>query len=293
MKKKTLLCLFLFLVFSSTIYFSFIKRTKGFCLKKAVSFHSYNSLWDIGPPTPEQLQLLDYLSTQSFYELGSGIQCFAFVSEDGEYVIKFFKQNHMRAKSLIDRLPLPPPLKTIRNDRINKRFVLRKKSFTNFCFAYENFKNESALLFLHLNPTKYIKKKIVFYNKRGKAFRLDLDNMEFVIQKRLKPIFPKINSLMTKGKIEKAQTLIASIFDHLEIRSLQGIGDTDSNCRNNLAVLKNNIITLDVGELYQRPSRPATFDEYLLATKDLQKWLDTNYPDLGVFLKNQLEMRKK
>ena len=296
MKKKTLvyfLPLALFLTFSFTIYFSFIKRTKGFCVKKIISSHPYYSLWDIGPPTPEQITLLDHLSTQSFYLFGSGAQCYAFVSEDGDYVIKFFKQKHMCVKSLVDLLPLPFPLKSMRNEKINRRLFLRKKSFSNFRFAYENFQEETGLLFLHLNPTKYLKKKILFYDLHGKSFRLDLDKMEFVIQKRVELLLPKIKHLMTKGKTEKAKTLITSILDHLEKRSIQGIGDNDSNCKNNLGVLKKNIITLDVGQLYPMPPRPITNEEYLFATKDLQKWLDQSYPDLGIFLRTQLQMRKK
>ena len=95
MKKRLFIscALFSLTLFASLfLYVNFIKRTKGFCLKKIVSYHEYHPKWDIGPLTSEQESLLNEISSQTFRYLGSGKECYAFESEDGKLVLKFFKQ---------------------------------------------------------------------------------------------------------------------------------------------------------------------------------------------------------
>jgi hypothetical protein len=276
-------------VISLFSYFQFIKRTKGFCVEKIISKHPYHASWDVGPPTFEHMRLLNRLGNQTFRYLGSGKECYAFASEDEGIVIKFFKQKHMTSFSFIDFFPIPPPFKYKRLETLHRHHYLRQKTFTSYMIAYQKFREESGLLFLHLNPTSYINKRFTFITPQGKLFTLDMDKMEFLIQQKADHIFDRIDFLMKKGEIKPAQTVIKALLSHITTRSLRGIGDGDNNCKRNLGLVQNQPISIDIGEFYPAPAGYPQKGEYVMAMEDFQSWLDRKYPALGAFLRKELD----
>ena len=55
-------------------------------------------------------QLLEPIFAQRFFYLGKGAQSYAFSSEDGVFVLKFFKFKHLKPNWLMQILPDFPPL---------------------------------------------------------------------------------------------------------------------------------------------------------------------------------------
>ena len=292
MKKKRHFFICSAAIFAMIVLFSYcqlIKRTKGFCIDKITSYHPYHVSWDVGPPSYEQERLLNRLATQTFRYLGSGKECYAFVSENEGTVIKFFKQKHMDTHSLIDFFSLPPPFKYKRMETINRRHYLRQKTFTSYIIAYQKFKKESGLLFLHLNPTSFINKTFTFVSPQEKPFTLNMDKMEFLIQRKADHVFDRIDFLMKKRDIKAAQAAIKALLYHITTRSLKGIGDGDNNCKRNLGFVRTQAISIDIGEFYFAPAGYPQKEEYAMAMEDLQEWLDRKYPELGAFLRKELD----
>jgi len=242
---------------------------------------------------PQQLQLLDQISGQPFHYLGSGKECYAFVSEDQQYVIKFFKQKHMRTQSLLDHFPLPYAIKRIRNETISKRSLLRNKIFSSYTIAYQNFSDETGLLFLHLNPTKTLNRSIDITTRDGKKHTLDMDKMEFLIQKRANLIFSQIDAFMNTNQIKEAKLAIGSILDLIIIRNQKGIGDDDINCERNLGLIGERAIQIDIGEFSLIPARYPPAEEFRCATYDLHKWLKNHHPTLADYLEKQIQKRSQ
>lgn len=257
------------------IYFTTIKRTKGFSYPKIHSHHPYDPRWDFGPPNQAQEKLLDQIAAQPFTLLGSGKECYAFVSEDGEIVVKFFKQKHMKTRYLINYLPLSKSLKAPHQEILNRHQARRNTLYQSYQIAYERLQEETGVLYLHLTKTTFLKRAIHLQTKKGKRLTLKLDDMEFMVQKRATPIFDEINAHPEQG-----EAIITSIIELIKSRKGKGIGDHDINCERNLGLYEGKAFQIDVGEFYPTVPTPVTQEELQEATLDLRFFLEKNHPHL-------------
>src|SRR5262249_20212942 len=82
----------------------FFQRNGKFCV-----WHLYPSLskvteWEMPALSPEEEKRLDVILNQRFHYLAKGAHCFAFVSDDQNYVIKFHRfASHLRPLSWLSR----------------------------------------------------------------------------------------------------------------------------------------------------------------------------------------------
>src|SRR5690242_11820477 len=75
----------------------FFKRNNSFCLHFLYSSLPANPDWDLPMPTSEETLHLDKILDQKFHYFAKGSRCFAFISDDQKYVIKFHRYpSHMR-----------------------------------------------------------------------------------------------------------------------------------------------------------------------------------------------------
>ncbi|MCB1106684.1 MAG: hypothetical protein KDK76_01140 [Chlamydiia bacterium] len=276
----------LFIFLFGLIYISCIHRTKGFSCSKIQSRHGYDPRWDFGEPSEKQKIFLDKISKETFTLLGSGKECYAFVSEDGTIVIKFFKQKHMKTQYLLNSLPLSKQLKMIHRECVNRHRHLRERLFQSYQIAYERLQDHSGVLYLHLNKTNYLNQSIKLKTPKGQKFTLKLDNMEFLIQKRGYSIFDTI-----KASPEKGGEVIDAVLDYLTVRNKRGIGDDDINCERNLGLIDGKAMQIDLGELHFIPSTSPRKEELIQATLDLKAFLETCQPALIPYLEHEIEKR--
>ena len=263
------------LLLAPLVYFSAIKRTKGFCTKKILSHHSYNPKWDLGPLSQKEKELLARIGEEPFTLLGSGKECYAFVSEDGEIVVKFFKQNHMKEGYLRKYLPFPKTVRIRAQEMEQKHREKREALFQSYLIAYHTLKEETGVEYLHLTQTKGLNQTIRIKTKGGKTIKLNLDEMEFLVQKRATPIFDEIDRHPEKG-----EKIIASIIDLIKTRKSKGIGDFDINCERNLGLFGDQAMQIDIGEFYPIKPSPPTKEELFEATLDLRAFLENKHPEL-------------
>lgn len=289
----SILCVYLLVI---ATHHAFFQRTSGFCIEKIKSNHSYDPRWETGPLTESQKELIEKLSKQTFSYLASGKACYAFVSEDQKYVIKFFKQKHMYPNPLYNKIPLPTKYRNLADQKKITRHMLREKTYKSYLIAYTVLKEETATQLLHLNKKKVIHKKFHFTDQHGEKFTIRLDKMEFLIQKKASPIFDTITEYMQKNQVEQAKNIIDDILSHVNKRSLKGVSDSDLNCENNLGVCDGKIVEIDIGEFTIDSSSQ---DQYIVlkemkeTTNDLKKWLTYHYPSLASYLKDRLAAIQK
>ncbi len=282
----SLLLVLLVFTIATTTY-----RPKGFTLQKILSKHPYNSRWDFGQPTEEQEALLDQVASQTFRYLGSGAECYAFLSEDGQIVIKLFKQKHMKTQIPFAGCPMPYEYKLMRDELISRRSAKRMKCFGSYQIAYERIKKYTGVLFLHLNHTTNINRSIRLITPKGKPYILDMDKLEFLIQKRADSVYIHIMELMDSGKVEEAKDAITSILDLLVNRSLSGVGDSDTDCEKNIGFINGEPVHIDVGEFYSMKPCFPSYQTFSAMTKDLRLWLNSHYPELIPHLDHAIEVR--
>ena len=79
-------------------------RGQGFRLYKIESHLPYDPRWDV-TFSPEDLTQAKEALNQPYAYLGHGFQCYAFQSQDGKYVLKFFRHQRLRLPEIVLSLP--------------------------------------------------------------------------------------------------------------------------------------------------------------------------------------------
>ncbi len=266
------------------------RRTDGFAIEKIHSTLPYDSRWDV-PVTKEDMALLQKSVDQPFYYLAKGFQCYAFESADGKYVLKFFRHQRLRLPSFFKGLPDIAYLRDWRERREKELGLRLKYLFTGMKVGFEGAREETALLFVHLNKTNAIQKKIKIIDRLGSTYVVDLDQVEFLLQRKAQLVKPTLQRLMAEGKENEAQERIAQIFVLVERCAKKGIQDTDGALirKDNLGFLEDRAIYIDSGKLAYKESIKTKegFTKDLKRLRPLYKWLAQNYPSLATYFEQE------
>jgi hypothetical protein len=249
------------------------KQTEGFRLSKIASNLPNRPDWATPPPPAEVQEAL----SQPYRFLGSGGQCYAFVSADGKSVIKFFKHHHMR--------PLPFGVQdAVRSKRLEELFASVK-------IAHDRLKGETGVLFLHLNPTADFAKPLTLIDPIGIAHRIDLNQTTFVLQKRAELFFPKAKKLLKEGKKEELQDLICALFTLIANRISKQVADCDPILKRNMGFLEGKALQIDLGSFILDPSLQSPLAQkrvLFFETRKLRHLLKKQAPELLPFFDLQL-----
>jgi hypothetical protein len=268
------------------------KATDGFAIEKICSNLSYHAEWAVPEPSEEQFREVGCILNQKFTYLGKGAQCFVFLSEDQQSVLKFFRHSHMRPALWLTLFPFPGSLEVYRQTKIATRFAKLYKDFGSYKIAFEEMKEHTGIQYLHLNKTTFFHKKVTIVDKLGIAHQLDLDQMEFMLQSRATLVYPTLESLIAQGNIPEAKQALTSLMQLLICRAQKGIFDKDPDLSTNFGFTKQGAIQIDIGRFKKDPTRtdPAVYrDELIRITDKLQRWLDSRSPELKTHLQKEID----
>ena len=193
-------------------------KTSGFAVSKICSNLPYRQEWEVDPLTPEEKANALKALEQPFHFLAKGAQSYAFVSEDGQFVVKFFRIHHLRPPFWISRFTFPLSLMSY---KIQKMLAKDEELFTDFMsykLAYEKLKEETGLIMLHLNKTADLQQKIKIIDRLEIVHELDLDKMEFLLQKKGSLVYPSIQEIVEREGLEKAKESISKLVELLVVR---------------------------------------------------------------------------
>src|SRR5207253_11328582 len=93
-RRKSFRKILTFFLLGSALYFLpdvWKMMTDGFSVARITSELPQGISWDTLPVSASEESALHCAVDQPYRYLGSGGQCFAFISQDNRYVIKFFK----------------------------------------------------------------------------------------------------------------------------------------------------------------------------------------------------------
>lgn len=235
-------------------------KTKGFAMTKVIG-----NLFD-EPFTPsfsfEEERLAQNILKQKFKLFGRGKESFAFLSSDGKYVLKIFKnQSHRNIES--------------------------------YQIAATELKEESGLLYMHLNKTQEFNQKVVLIDNLNIAHTLDLDSTAFAIQKKADLIFPTLLALRQKNDLKGAQEALSELLSLIAKRCQKGISDHDPLIRCNFGFVGRQAMHIDLGPF----AHDATLKEAKNCHKEIEKivsmrlrsWITREYPELVSHLDSELK----
>lgn len=242
-------------VFASCIFVAKFceKQTDTFTLMGILSNHRpYDPAFETRELTTNEKIELNEAICQPYAYFGRGGQAYVFFSKDGRYVIKFFKQRLFKPSKLLNTLPLPRLLHRFRYKRNWKRSDKLKRDFFSYKTSFDELKEQTGIIYSHLNKTSHLQKKLAITDRLYIKHHIDLDKLDFIVQKRAEPVYDRINSLMTSNDIQAAQNALKSIFTLISTRCEKGFRDRDPNIRTNCGFIGSQAVKIDVGRFVKK-----------------------------------------
>lgn len=222
---------------------------------------------------------LTELAKQPFHYIGHGAQAIAFVSEDHNYVLKFFLVRSMHGKK---RYPIPKPTHWIPSHR-RKRHERRKKIYRRSLFrtmkhyiaAFELLKEKTGLIALHLKASDEALPTVRLFDAAQKEHYIDLNRASFVLQKKALLVKEKLSQLSSTEK-SKAIRMLEEFF---EARARAGFIDVERSfmIEANYGFLGDAPIQLDVGNIeYLEELKASPEEEISRMHSLLHDWASQN-----------------
>jgi hypothetical protein len=248
-----------------------LEQTEGFSILGISSRWPTDKRWELFCPKED---LFDAFA-QPYTYFGCGAQSYVFFSRDQNYVLKFFKQASYEIP-LWMRLPLPWPLTRYRLKKRVSREEKRTRDFLSTANAYKSLKEESGLIFVHLNKTDDLRQTLILIDKLGISHRINLDDFDFVLQKKAVMAYTHIDHLMREKKIPDAEEALSSLIHLLAEECRLKMIDRHPNIRKNFGFIDNKAVQIDSGrfkEIIEREGIEQTHSE-------ISSWLKANHPSL-------------
>jgi len=217
------------------------------------------------------------LLSQRFFYLAKGGQCYVFVSEDGNYVLKFFRASRLNMLNLLPTQTLEKKREKARSDLI--------KAIDSYQLAYAELKEETGLVGTHFGESLLEAKTIQIVDKLGIEHTIDTKKYPFVLQIKAMSVTEKVEELMARGDRKKAAKALSQLFDLIEKTAQKGIGDKDPNLVKNFGFVGNEPIQMDGGS-FSSNSR-CSVRRVAESKEDLRHWLSQKYPELSKHLEEE------
>jgi hypothetical protein len=236
---------------------------------------------------PEILKILD----QEFRYLDQGCQTYVFQSQDQKYVLKLIRYSKyelpfwMQVIAFCDR---GKAYKEKRQDFRNHKFLHSLKSYQ---IASREMKEETALIYSHLEKTSCFAKKLVVKDRLGRKFLLDLDQTGFILQRKVIPLRKQFLLYKENHELAKAQELTRSFLHTIREMAKKKIVNCDYNCVKNSGVFENRVVFLDMGSFFWAKDKgnPTLAEEMFVFTKHFRKWAIKEWPELLNFFEEELQ----
>lgn len=260
------------------------KRTDTFTIGAISSNRPFEPKWQTHPLSSDEKKELENALSQKYRYFGKGGQCYAFFSEDGQYVIKFFKQRVYKIPLWHHFIPVPYVFNRYKEKKRLKRLDKIERDFFSYKTAYEDLPEISGLLYVHLNQTQDLDKTLTIIDLLNIEHRLDLDKFDFILQRRADMIYPTLTRLIDEKNKDRSQQIIDQIVDLIVYRCQKGYEDWDPNVRTNCGLLNDRVIKIDVGRFIaneKMKSKEMCASELIRVTTPFKGWLMNQDPDLA------------
>lgn len=289
LKKSVLILLVIAALYGSgRIYF---RVTDGFTISNITSDFSPDARWETRLLSSDEKSKIDSILSQKFTYLGKGCQSYVFQSEDGQYVLKFFKYQRFRIQPWLNYLNFIPFVETYRQAKIEKKKAKLEGVFRSWKLAFEELQPETGFVYVHLNKSHDIEKPLTIYDKMGVMHQVDLNQLEFLVQRKATMLCPYITELMKNSKELEAKRLLNRILILVLTEYDRGLADNDHALMQNTGVLDERPVHIDVGQFVRNTNihRPEVYTQELFTkTYKFRIWLRKRYPSLADYLEEQL-----
>ncbi len=260
-------------------------RGMEFDLQDLSSADDQHPEWSIPPLGMDRKGEIDKILQKQFKFFDEGAQSYAFISHDGQYVLKIFKTKHSRPgnkrrlKHKV-RMWLTPKKELEQIMEVNQKRWTRKLSVvcSSYHLAYQEMPEETALEFIHLQKTQGQFKPIILKDRVGRTYRVSLDDHNFILQKRVDLVPDRMRACLKRGDRQEIEKLVSSLDALLVQRAQKGITDSKQCYGINYGFYGTKAIQLDPGKIRKDVAIQSAPDQEIERVRNnLKKWIDTHY----------------
>lgn len=275
-------------------YFLYQECSHEFCLKNIVykEIEPQNFVPNLNN---EEKDIIRQILQQKFTYLGRGHQTFVFGSEDGQYVLKFFRFRRLKASELTHYLVQLPVFGTYFEHQEKKRVSRLDKLLVGYKTGFEFNKDNCGLIYVHFGTNPFIHQTVEVMDRYRIPHFIKLDNIFFVIQKRAVMTKQVLTELLNKNEIETAKQRISELLELFIKEYKRGVLDNDHNVLANTGFFEDQAMRLDVGQLKRELNKDRDYyiqDLNKIIYKRLIPWLSKNYPTHAKELIEYIEKEK-
>jgi hypothetical protein len=226
-------------------------------------------------PPEEIKQILQ----KRYHYLSRGHQTYAFVSDDGQYVLKFFNFSQLELPLWLKYLPEVGPIAKVqakRSESLNHRII---RLFRGHQIAEKNALTHYGIIYQHLQETDgYFAETIDVVDRIGLHHAVPLDRVVFVLQEKAIIAREMFTKLLAKDDMEGVKKRIDQLFDLYLSEYKQGIEDKDPNVIDNVGFVGDQAIRIDVGRLRNNSQIQIQQDLVLKVYIRLHLWVHKYFP---------------
>lgn len=251
MKKILTIILLVFIVIGGSYGLGrlYYHLTDGFTIGNMTASFPYHSEWEITPLTKADGKVFAEALDQPYTYLGKGCQAYVFQSQDGKYVVKFFKYQRFRLKPWESALPSWPFIESYRQKKLLKKQEKLERFLSSWIVAFNHLKKETGLVYVHLNTTDHLKKRLHITDKIGIAHAIDLDQVQFCIQRKAEMFSDVFRRMLERHQMKEAELLISRLHRLFLSDYKRGFNDNDPALLQNTGVVDGYPIHIDIGQL--------------------------------------------
>ncbi|MBA3815695.1 MAG: hypothetical protein H0X29_04085 [Parachlamydiaceae bacterium] len=265
--------------------------TGGFTIDNINSNLSYDERWSTHQLSTLEQQKVDQSLDQEYTYLGKGCQAYVFESDDGKYVLKFFKYQRFRPQAWLNLLRFIPAISRYQDRKSTEKKNKLDNVFRSWKIAFEQLSKETGVVYLHLNKSNDLHKTMTIYDKIGMMHKLDLDQMEFLVQHKAKMLCPTLKTMIEQKEIASAEKMIDQLLTMLLSEYFRGYADNDHALMQNTGISNDSPVHIDVGQFIYNPivkDQSVYGQELYDKTYKFHLWLKKHSEPLAFYLQNRL-----
>lgn len=225
---------------------------------------------------------------QEYKLLDKGCQVFVFESQDGKYVLKFLRHHRYKPYFWMNFWSFLKPVKTFKEHYAAVKKERIKNNFKSYLMSYDELKDLTEVVYVHIGYTDHINKKLVLRNRFGQKSYADLDKMHFIVQRKGTKLSSELLSSYKNKSFDRTRELIDGYLTLLQKRCLKKIRNCDSTgFLRNMALYDSKVIEIDVGgyRKFCYPDEKKGFEyEYMRFVKRFKRWSSKKMPLLVQYI---------
>ncbi len=282
--KKKIIVLSLLIALSYFLYWGYKRMTDGFhpgniCFPKECETYTL---------PPQDLELLNTVVKQHFSYLGKGRQCYVFESEDGKWVIKFFKCRRLGLASIYEYIASIGLFTDIINAKRAEKNDRRQRLFMSAYLVATRLYHEAGIAYFQLTPSGASLPTLAITNSAGQNQTIDLNTTPFCIQRKGEHIFPTIARLVDANQIEEAKKRLDQLLAILVEKRKKGVSQCDVALvtRGNVGYIEDRALFLDIGSFKLDKSTGYVHEKRQM--QPLIVWLESRNKELASWFKQRV-----